>query len=100
MTDRAIAFATCRGGHAGAKCTQTIEIRRQKNGRLYYNCSGRGGCKHHERFDPDIDNPNDLPISTWARPDAPNVKEAPAETPEPQPKTKEGGSGDGWGFDW
>lgn len=91
-----------------------LEVRRQANGRLYVNCAGKGGCKMHHRFDPDIDNFEDLRAlaSAWRfrpldRPEpassadtsAPSEKPAHEPSPEPMPAAEEThalGGDDAW----
>jgi hypothetical protein len=67
-------------------------LRKQSNGRFYYNCDGAGdheglGCKEHHRYSPHFVGPDQVPQYTAIGPETRNDTESAAPAVEPEPVT-------------
>ena len=63
------------------ECSRVNHLKADKKGRFYANCSGRGGCLSHHRYNPDIATAEDVPGFMPLKQEPARVTEKPVTEP-------------------
>jgi len=74
------------------ECKREIDLKENKGGRFYHDCSGKAGCLAHHRYNPDIATPEDVPgFKPLRKETAPvaDVRPEPSPVPKHQAREKE-----------